>query len=319
MSTELRIKLNEWLTNALYSLSQKTGMDYTNITRMALMEYIEKRLQPADYQQINEFGQFALNNAIFEWEHYNRIIKKYSEKKSNLFKKLFVVALRNYKKLGHTFFDDYKTDINRFKEVIWNEPGVIDLLFFMTTLNEIPLPDKDQYDNLLKDKKEVEYYNKKWNEIYDNLKKKIGLKKHENRVALIELKIDQHLHTDTDAMYFLYEKLKNNEPLPKSSGNETKTIPNVSMVDEGSLEDLIKKYGANFDFNDNQELDQIAKQYGTLAQIDNMIDHYQGTIDHEKNYMDKETVKFAKEQIVKWKEIRKEFIEAHKKNDKKTS
>lgn len=313
--SELRIRLNEWMTNALYHLSQRTGMDYTNLTRMALTEYLEKRLQPADYESINYFEQIALKDAIFEFEHYNRLIKNYSEKKANNFKKLFIVALQNYKKLKHTYFKDYKTDINRFSEVIWKEPGVIDLLDFITHLNEIPLPEKDQYEHLLKQGKEDKYYNEKWLELYDNLKNKIGRKKHENYARLVELKIDHHLQTDTDAMYFLFEKLKNNESLPPSSGKETKRLVNCSSVDEGLLEELIRKYGIDFTFNDNEELDEIRKKYGLLGQMDYMIKYHQDGVKAYKGQEDQ--YEFEKEQLKKWKAMKKEFMEKNKKNDKK--
>lgn len=313
MPTELRIRINEWMTDALYHLSKRVGMDYTNITRMALMEYLEKRLRPSDYESIIWFETNAIRDTIFEYEHYNRIIKKYPDKKAILFKKLFIVALQNYKKLDHTIFDKYKTNVKRFKEVIWKEPGVIDLFHFMTRLNEIPLPDKDQYEHLLKEGKEDEYYNKKWNEIYDNLKDRIGRKKHENYARLVELKIDYGLHTDTDAMYFLFEKLKNNEPLPPSSGQETKRLVDCSTIDEGSLEELIKKYGVDFNFIETEELEEIAKEYGTLGQIDYMIKYHQ---DGVKAYADqKDSCEFEKKQLKTWNELRKEFMESYQKKE----
>lgn len=277
------------------------------------MEYLEKRLQPKDYEGIEHFSQFALKNAIFEFEHYNRLLKKSSEKKVNHFKKLFFIALQNYKKLKHTYFKEYKSDFKRFDEEIKREPGVIDLLSFVTELDDIPLPINDQYQHLLKDGKEAEYYQMKWDEIYGILKDRVGRKKHENYVALIEMKIDHHLISDTDAMYFLYEKLKNNEPLPKSSGNETKTIPDVSTVDEGSLEELIRKYGTDFTFFDTDELSGISKKLGTLAEIDYMIEYHQETIDCADNYMDKRVVEDAKEFLKDYKKMREEFISLYKK------
>jgi len=313
---ELRIRLNEWMRNALYHLSRRTGMDYTNLTRMALMEYLEKRLHPSDYESLNYFEQISLKDAIFEFEHYNRLINKYSEKKANNFKKLFIIALQNYKKLKHTYFEDYETGEKNFKELIWKQAGVIDLLHFMTHLNEIPLPDKDQYKNLLTENKQDEYYKKKWIELYNNLKSKIGNKKHENYARLVEMKIDHGLNTDTDAMYFLFEKLKNNEQLPPSSGHETKRLVNCSTVDEGLLEELIKKYGVDFNFIETEELDQIAKKYGTLAQIDYMIKHSQDGIKAYKTG-DKDRYEFEKKQLEVWKNIRKEFMETSKKNVKK--
>jgi hypothetical protein len=309
IKTDVRVKLDDWMTNALYRLSRRTGMDYTNLTRMALMEYIEKRLSPLDYEHINKNARISLRNAIFEFEHYNRITDNYSEKKAKNFKKLFIVALQNYKKLKNTIFKDYKTNINRFSEIIWKEPGVIDLLDFFTELDETPLPEEDQYEHLLKDGKEDEYYNKKWVEIYNILKNRIGREKHENYARLIEMKIDHGLVTDTDAMYFLFELLKNNKPLPPSSGQETKRLRDVSMVDEGLLEELIEKYGTDFTFNDTEELEESRKKYGWIGHIDYMIKHHQEGV---KAYKDqKDQCDFEKEQLEVCKKMREEFMKEY--------
>jgi len=316
MKKQIRVRLNDWMIHAIWQVSERTGMDYSNITRMALMEFLEKRLEPKDYESIEYFQQTAVKDVVFEFEHYNRLLKKKSDKKALNFKKLFVIALQNYNHLGHTHFDDYKTDVKGFKDAIWNEPGVIDLLWFMIHLDEIPLPHKHTHAQLLKEGNEKEYYLKMWDEIYNILKKRIGNRNHDNYTRLIEMKIDHHLHSDTEAMYFLFEKLKNNEKLPPSSGKETKRIPNSSSTDEGTIQELIMKYGADFEFNDEDELDEIIKKYGTLGHIDHMIKYYEEGVEAYKD--DPDQLEFEKEQLEYWKKFKQRIMEEKKKkHDKK--
>jgi hypothetical protein len=224
-----------------------------------------------------------------------------------------VVALQNYKKLKHTFFDEYKTNIPKFKEAIWQEPGVIDLLYFMIPLDESPLPDKDNYKDLLR-KNYTDYYNKKWNEIYDNLKDRIGRKTHENYAKICEMKVDNHIITDTEMMYFLLEKLKNNKPLPPDSGHETKRLVDCATIEEGSLEELVRKYGIDFTFIDTDELEEIGRKFGIIAQLDYMIKYHQDGVKAYKGQEDQ--YKFEKEQLEKAKRIKKEFMEKYQKDDK---
>lgn len=312
MTDELRVKISEWLSTALHQISGQTGMDYSNITRMALMEYLEKRLTPRDYDMIFYCQQASLKDAIFEFEHYNRILKKYKESKADNFKKLFIVALQQYKKLGHTFFREYKTNIPRFNEVIYKEPGVIDLLDFVIRLDKTPLPDKDQYTHLLKEGKQKEYYNKKWDEVYNIIKDRVGLKEHKNYAHLTELKINNHLRSDTDAMYYLYDLLKKRKQLPKPTGHETYRLVDGPSIDPAILEELIRKYGVDFDFIEKEDIPRIAKSYGELAQIDHMIKHFQDTVDARENYIDKTWPDKCKEYLKDYKEIRKEFIKQHR-------
>ena len=313
MTDELRVRISEWLSTALYKISEHTGMDYSNITRMALMEFLEKRLTPRDYEFIFYCQQASLRDAIFEFEHYNMVLKKYKESKADNFKKLFIVALQQYKKLGHTYFKDYKTNIPKFREVIYKEPGVIDLLSFVIRLDKIPLPDKDQFEHLLKEGKQKEYYSKKWDEVYNILKDRVGLKKHKNYAHLTEIKINNGLLTDTDAMYYLYDLLKKRKPLPRPTGDETYRLVDGPNVDPAILEELIRTYGVDFNFIEKEDIPKIAKNYGTLAQIDHMIKHFQGTVDARDNYTDKSWPDKCKEYLASYKEIRKEFIKQHKK------
>ena len=64
------------------------------------MEYLEKRLTPHDYEMIFYHQQASLKDAIFEFEHYNRVLKKYSEKKEKICRLSTVSRLGIKSRLG---------------------------------------------------------------------------------------------------------------------------------------------------------------------------------------------------------------------------
>lgn len=243
--SEIRLKPSPWMELALDYLSHRTGgMDHTNIARLALLEYIQKRFTNYDFETLQHERDGMYIDALDSWCYWNLHLQHMPKEQSDLWKELAIKSLeylrkkkrlpqfRELYKLGR--FDKLEHDYEMWLHDFLNYQDKIMYL----TFEDLPWPEKDNHKHLLDQGKESEYYNKRWGDYAEILIKKMGNVANPLFQVLYAVKRENHLIDDQQtALYLLATLLKN-------KGIKVKTKPDINglmgiAMDPGEIARLL--------------------------------------------------------------------------------
>lgn len=97
----IAIKLSEWTAYSLDAISQKTGVDYTNLIRIAIKDLIRKELTLAEYTSITrklidvKTKQEQIDDIYHkQWiDHYNSLSEEHKDLLDQVYEKILQLKL----------------------------------------------------------------------------------------------------------------------------------------------------------------------------------------------------------------------------------